>query len=118
MDQDVLRTAARWQSAFTEEMARTGYTTRTTFYQDLTIAEVISGGEGVRDTYRRVCQEWRGNVEYYTEFVLCLNAKIWQHYKDNEPLARVYDELWRDACTWAVENLKGDDLAYYQRTTD
>ena len=73
---------------------------------------------GVRDTYRRVCEEWRGNVEYYTEFVLALNAKIWQHYKTNEPLARVYNELWRDACTWAVENLKGDELAYYYRTTD
>lgn len=117
MDQDVLRAAARMQSAFTEEMAATGYTTRTSFYSDLSIGELIGGAEGVRDTYRRVCQEWRGNVEYYTEFVLCLNSKIWQHYKTNEPLARVYNELWRDACNWAAENLKGDELAYYQLTT-
>ena len=50
--------------------------------------------------------------------MLALNHKIWQHYKTNEPLARVYDELWREADGWAVENLKGDDLAHYYDVTD
>ena len=115
---NVLQAAAVQQAQFTANLAEMGYKTVTTFYADLTIAEEMGGADGVRDTYASVCKEWRGNAEYYTEFVLALNHKIWQHYKTNEPLARVYDELWREADGWAVENLKGDDLAHYYDVTD
>ena len=114
---NILQRAAVAQAAFTAQLADMGYKTFTTFYADLTIAEAY-GAEGVRDTYRRVVQEWRNNYKYYTEFVLSLNGKIWEHYKTNKPLAQVYDELWREADTWAAENLTGEALNYYYETTD
>lgn len=49
---------------------------------------------------------------------MVLNWKIWQHYETDEPLARVYDDLWEMAKAWAVENLQGDDLTYFFTTTD
>ena len=114
---NILQAAAVAQASFTALMLDRGYKTFTTFYGDLTIAEAY-GAEGVRDTYRRVVQEWRNNYKYYTEFVLCLNGKIWEHYKTNEPLARVYDELWREADNWAVMNLTGEALNHYYDVTD
>lgn len=98
-------------------MASCGYETQTTFYADLTIAE-MDGPDGVRETYNRIVKDWRGNLVYYTEFVLALNNKIWEHYEHNDALAKVYDELWRAADKWACDNLTGDDLAYYYETTD
>ena len=49
---------------------------------------------------------------------MALNWKIWEHYKSNEPLARVYNDLWMDACEIAQTTLQGDELSYYYRTTD
>ena len=80
--------------------------------------ELLDRFTQVRDTYARVCKEWQRNAAYWTEFVLVLNHKIWEHYKSNEPLGRLYDELWREADRWAVENLKGEELERYYEITD
>ena len=114
---NVLQLAAVRQAQFTAQMADCGYKTFTTFYADMTIAEAY-GLDGVRDTYARVCKEWQRNAAYWTEYVLVLNHKIWEHYKSNEPLGRLYDELWREADRWAVENLKGEELERYYEITD
>ena len=116
---DVLTNAARKQAAFSSGMAgENGYKTVTTFYQDLTIAEAF-GPKAVRETYARVNKEWRDNVEYYTEFILCLNHKIFEHHeKKNEELADLYNELWQDADSWAAANWTGEDYAYYFSVTD
>ncbi len=95
----------------------TGYQPKTTFWQDFSIADAF-GEKAVRDTYKRAFEEWKTDVVYLTELVLVLNWKIWQLHEINEPLARVYDELWRKADEWCGENLKGDDAKYYYRTTD
>ena len=60
---NVLQAAAVQQAQFTAIMADCGYKTFTTFYSDLTIAEEIDGADGVRETYARVCKEWRGNAK-------------------------------------------------------
>ena len=99
-----------------EEM--TGYTPQTTFYTDFSIAEQCDGIAGVRDTFKRAFDEWKHNVVYLTELVMVLNWKIWEHYEHNDKLARVYNELWETADAWACNNLKGDDLSYFYRTTD
>ena len=114
---NVLRRAAQRQAAWAGFMESMGHEVKTTFYGDLTIAEAY-GPDAVRETYARVCKEWRANVEYYTEFVLALNHKIWEHYETNEALARVYDELWREADACAADNLTGGDLQYYLNKTD
>lgn len=106
---------AQWRAGV-ENM--NGYKSFTTFYADLTIADFY-GPQAVRDTYKRVNESWRDNYKYYTEFVLCLNHKIWEHYDaGNEELARVYDEIWREADEWAGENYKGEAAEWYFNVTD
>lgn len=95
-----------------------GYETITTFWSDFSIADMF-GESAIRDTYKRAFKEWKSNYKYLTEFVMVLNWKIWQHYENgNELLAKVYDELWKKADEYAVNNLKGEELRYFYRTTD
>lgn len=102
----------RW--SFAEEI---GYTPITTFWQDFSIADSF-GNDAVLDTFKRAFDEWKSNAVYLTELVLVLNHKIWQHYKTNEPLARIYNDLWETAGRYAVENLSGEDLEYFLIVTD
>lgn len=95
----------------------TGYEPHTTLYVDFGIAEKF-GDKAVRDTYKQVMKAMKKDYVYLTELVMVLNWKIWEHYQTNEPLARIYDALWREAAAYACNNLKGDELAYYYRTTD
>ena len=90
---------------------------RTTFWQDFTIDDKY-GRNAINDTYRRAFKEWRSDYRYVTDLVMVLNHKIWQHWENKSDLAEVYDKLWREADEWCVENLKGDELSYYFRTTD
>ena len=98
-----------------EEM--TGYKPKTTFYMDLSIADQF-GASAIKDTYNDVFNAWREDAEYWTEFVMALNWKIWEHYETDDAKARLYDELWRKATDWTYENYKDDDLTYFIRTTD
>lgn len=95
----------------------TGYVPKTTFWQDFSIADNF-GISAVRDTYTRAMGEWKENHIFLTELVMVLNHKIWQHFQTNQPLARVYDELWRDADSYAVNHLTGDEMEYFYQITD
>ena len=95
-----------------------GYVPKTTFWDDFWIAVYFGGEEGVRDTYNRAFKEWRSDVVYVTELVLVLNWMIWVLYEVDEAMARVFDELWREADEWCREHLKGEDREYYYRVTD
>lgn len=94
-----------------------GYTPKTTFWEDFSIADKF-GLAAVKDTYNRAFEEWKSDHIYLTELVLVLNWKIGQHYKSNEELARLYNDLWEAADAYACDNLEGDELAYFYRTTD
>ena len=98
--------------------AMTGYKPKTTFYEDFSIADNF-GTAAVKDTYKRGFEtaKFMGH-EYLTEFVMALNWKIWEHYETNEPLARLYNTLWEASDLYCMENLKGEALSYYIRTTD
>lgn len=91
---------------------------QTTFWQDFTIADAF-GTEAITDTFNRAFAEWKTNYIYLTEMVLILNWKIWQHYenKDQEK-AKLYNTLWQQADEYAMNNLKGDELVYFLKTTD
>lgn len=106
----------RWPKWRIEEMC--GYEPKTTFWDDFWIGLYFGGEEGVRDTYRRAFKEWKNDVEYVTELVLVLNWMIWALYEVDEPMARVFDELWREADKWCMSHLEGEDLRYYERVTD
>lgn len=94
-----------------------GYETMTTFWDDFSIADRF-GIAAIKDTYKRAFNEWKENYKYLTELVMVLNWKIWQHYENNELIARVYNELWKEAVLYAQENLHGEEAEYFFRTTD
>lgn len=96
----------------------TGYEPKTTFWSDFSIADRF-GIPAVKDTFKRAFEHWRCDYVYLTELVMMLNWKIWQHHgMGRMELAKVYDELWREADEWALENLKDEEKAYYIRTLD
>ena len=95
----------------------TGYQPKTTFYTDFSIADHF-GKDAIVDTYERAFKHWKNNVEYVTELAMALNWKSWEHSNDNPNIARLYVDLWRKVDKWCMDNLKGDDIQYYLRTTD
>lgn len=94
-----------------------GYEPKTTFWQDFSIADRF-GADAVQDTYNRAFAEWKTNTVYFTEMVMVLNHKIWQHYQHDDVLSTLYDKLWQEADLYATDHLKGKDLTYYYQTTD
>ena len=99
-----------------EEM--TGYKPKTTFWSDFTVADHF-GLAAIMDTYRRAFKEWKSNYVYLTELVMVLNWKIWQHHEEgNNEYARLYNDLWEKTDLYAQENLRGEELDYFYRTTD
>jgi len=101
-----------WEMA--EEM---GYKPQTTFWEDFTIADRF-GINAIKDTYKRAFNEWKDNYIYLTELVMVLNHKIWQWYERNDKFAELYNDLWKEADEYAVNNLKGKELDYFYSTTD
>ena len=97
--------------------ALTGYKPITTFWEDFSIAEAF-GIEAIKDTYHRAFEEWKTNYQYLTELVMVLNWKLWQWWEVNNAIALVYNDLWATADDYACANLKGEELAYFYKTTD
>ena len=97
--------------------AMTGYKPISTFYDDFSIADMF-GVSAIKDTYKRAMEGWKEDYKMLTELVMALNWKIWEHYETNEKIARVYNDLWEKADAYAQDNLKGDELSYFYRTTD
>ena len=94
-----------------------GYTQKTTFWQDFSIADAF-GVSAIKDTYRRAFKAWKADVVYVTELVMVLNWKSWQWAEKNPEYSKVYVDLFYEAQGWCYENLTGDDLKYFYRTTD
>lgn len=97
--------------------AMTGYKPITTFYEDFSIADWF-GVDAIRDTFKNAFESWKGDYKFLTELVMALNWKIWEHYETNEKYAKLYNELWEKADLYATSHLKGEELAYFYRTTD
>ena len=94
-----------------------GYKQITTFYMDFGIAEPFGKG-AINETYKNALEYAKTDYKVLTELVMVLNWKIWEHYQNNESLARIYNDLWQKADNYAVEHLKGEELSYFFRTTD
>ncbi len=94
-----------------------GYKPITSFWTDFSIADRF-GVKGIKETFNNNFEEWKDNYKYLTELVLVLNHKIWQWYEKNEQLAKLYNELWQKADSYACENLKGEEMEYFYMTTD
>ena len=103
-----------WEEMMLNEL---GYETKTTFWDDFSIAERF-GVSAIKDTYKRAMESWKDDYIQLTELALVLNHKIWYFSDKNREIALVYDELWRKASEYASNNLKGDELQYYFQTID
>lgn len=90
---------------------------KTTFFTDFTFAEMF-WEKAIRETYQRCLKERSNDVRYFTEFVVALNWKIWEWYEKDKKVAKVYDELRRQADLLALEIFKWKDKDYYLRETD
>jgi hypothetical protein len=122
---------AMWKKSMTEQ---TAYTPFTTFYSDLSIAE-CSGPAGIQETHDRVLKTWMGDYKYMTEYIMCLNHKIWEWHDEEyekrrirllydkskrEEISTLYDKLWSDAEEKFFEHYAGNNEAmeYYYEITD
>lgn len=98
----------------------TGRERISTFYADLSIAEYF-GLEGVLDTCKNVCRHWRDSVEMFSEFVLCVNWKAWEHAgRNNDNWAQAYSQLYY-AIDELISQYYADDAEkadYYFRYMD
>lgn len=130
---NVFSYAAGCQDWFNTRMAEVGYEPKTTYYGDFSIAEWVSGTQGIRDTYERAINEHKDNAEWLTEICLCINHKSWQFVQckntKDEELSKFYSDLYYEC----VEKLTGycdddgndhdglldkDGLDYFYRVTD
>ena len=95
----------------------TGYKPQTTFYEDFSIADAF-GTDAIKDTYNRAFKEWKNNYIYLTELVMVMSWKSFEHSETDVKKAILYSELYEQADAYAMNNLKGDELKYYIKTTD
>ena len=94
-----------------------GYKQITTFYEDFSIADNF-GVYAIMDTYKRAFKEWKKDYKYLTELVMVLNWKMFRWHQVNDTYAEIYQKLWEEADEYACDNLKGEELSYFYRTTD
>lgn len=116
---NVFQAAMMSEQYFEYIMVQSGYKRFTTFSSDLTIAEVMEGEKGIKETFNRIVREWKDDVKYFTEFVLALNIKSWESLdRGNKELTDLYIELYYVARDKALATFEGDDLSYFIRTID
>lgn len=94
-DLDVFQYAMVCERLFEKRLEElTGRERISTFYADLSIAEYF-GLNSVLDTCINVCKNWKDNVEMFSEFVLCVNWKAWEHAgRNNDNWAQAYSHLY------------------------
>lgn len=129
-----------------EEIRRGGnYTTvpngvaleKTTFWQDFTIAERVSGREGVEDTFKRAFEGWKEDIRYLTALYVIMNWKGGEHYGTDNELAKLYYDKQAEldryildgeevvVCddegeheSYKYKNFTQDEVSYFYQATD
>ena len=95
-----------------------GYKPITTFWEDFCIANAF-GLNSIQETYDDGFKYATTNYKYLTEFVMVLNHQCWYFYEvQNYELSKFYEKLFYEADNYALDNLTGDELEYFLRTTD
>lgn len=105
-----------WQAA-----KRIGYTPKTTFWQDFTIADTF-GIQAIKDTAERAFTEWKDNIEYLTELIMVINHKCWYWYEKNQEFSVCYNDLYYMYDGMAIDYIEKTmgqkELSYYFSTLD
>jgi hypothetical protein len=99
------------------QILENGYELQTTFWRDFSIADLF-GESAIEDTFNRAFNEWKTNVKYVTELVMVMSWKSCHHYTNNYSYSILYADLYHKVDNWCLDNLKGEDLEYYLKTTD
>lgn len=117
---------------FKENLKENGYECFTTFYSDITIAELMGGKDAIKETIDSVMEEWITNINYITEFCMAFNWKSWEMYerikkesdKDKKSfysdLCMFYCEQYYDVRDKILSHYEKDKeaLTYFFNTTD
>ena len=108
------------EGCFEKNVEDTGYTRKTTFYSDLSIAEWCDYIAGAKDTHKRVMKDWINDYVYITEYIMCLNHKCWEWYEKDDELSNTYRKLYEEAYYKAQEHFEGNQeaLRYMFQTLD
>lgn len=114
---NVFQYAANCEVMFESFLNSVGKERKTTFFSDLSIAELY-GETAVLRTYKDVMKEWKDDITYMCEWVISLNQKSWQHYKSNPQLAKLYNSLWQKTDAFCCEHFKDEELKQYYEYTD
>lgn len=90
----------------------------TLFYADFKVAEPF-GEKAVKDTFKNCGDLTKRDWKEVAELSVVLNHLLWEaFYAKNEPLAKLYDKLWREVnglChSWTDE----ERVSYYFHLTD
>ena len=95
-----------------------GYTQRTTFWDDFTIAEKF-GVSAIKDTYKNAFTSWKTDVVFITELVLVLNWKML--YMDEKHMTEksvMYYKCWVELSNWCERHLEAGAYEYFLNVTD
>ena len=115
----VFQYAAANQCLFEEYWQGCGHERKTTFFSDLSIAELF-GVDSIQDTYARVMKEWINNLVFITEFIACLGVKASQWAGKNESLCGAYSHLYAIGCDQFYKHYANNEDAksYFFEMTD
>ncbi|MCQ2189285.1 MAG: hypothetical protein MJZ00_05180 [Paludibacteraceae bacterium] len=95
----------------------------TTFWEDFSVADAF-GVDAIKETFDSAFEGWKHDYKYLTELSIVLNHKIWQWYgmrgkhKNADPLSRLYDTLWKEVHSFALNTLQNEELSFYCEVTD
>ena len=95
-----------------------GYTQRTTFWDDFTIAERW-GVKAIEDTYKNAFQSWKNDLVFIVELVLVLNWKML--YMDERHMTEksvMYYKCWVELSNWCERHLEAGAYEYFINVTD
>ena len=118
-------TYGMWCEKNFEANLRSDYERKTTYTADFSIAEwrvPVEGMSAIADTLRNALQIWRDNIEFFSEIVIVLNMKAWEHAaRGNKEYSKMYSDLYLEVkCLyfdWFDENHEDHSKAieyYYQ----
>lgn len=100
-----------------ERQLENGYVLKTTFWDDFCIADVF-GESSIQDTFNRAFKEWKNNLEYVTELAMIMSWQSCYWWIRNDKYSKLYSDLYHKVDDWCLDNLRGDALTYYLKTTD
>ena len=95
-----------------------GYTQRTTFWDDFTIAERF-GISAIKDTYKNAFMSWNTDVVFIVELVLVLNWKMfYMEERHMTEKSEMYYKCWKELCNWCENHLEAGAYEYFISVTD